>query len=173
MSGHSFNVLFVCQHNSARSIIAEALLRKWGMGRFAVHSAGPEPAEAVNPIAIDLLAKAKVETDGLHPKSWDAFIGPDAPALDLVFITCEECWSMPRPAFAGDPLVVKWNFPNPADLHGTDTEKRALYNLVFGMIERRIKIFCALPDRKLANLTARDLSDIAVSEQQPAQALSA
>jgi len=160
MSERIFNVLFVCQYNSARSIMAEALLRKWGMGRFNAYSAGWQPAGSVNPIALDLLDKVKADTSTLAPKHWDTFLTPDAPRFDMVFVVCDTTWARPMPTWPGKPLVARWGFPDPAAMDGSEVEKRALFNLVFGMIERRIKIFCALPDRRLSNLTAQDVSDI-------------
>lgn len=164
MSGRIFKVLFICRRNAARSLMAEGILRKWGMGRFEVHSAGPEPAEQADPIAMDLLGKIGIETERLRPKSWDLFAGPDAPAMDFIFLTGDDLTPSPDRPWPGQPLIAEWRFPDPLDLQGSETERRALLNLVFGMIERRVKIFCALPDHRLAKLTGADLSDIARQE---------
>jgi arsenate reductase (thioredoxin) len=158
-----FNVLFVCRRNASRSLMAEGLLRKWGMGRFETFSAGPEPVEVADPITLDLLNKVSIDTENLRPKHWDLFTGPDAPTLDFVFFVCEEAAARPQPTWNGHPMVATWGFPDPLSLEGSETERRALLNLVFGMIERRVKIFCALPDHRLARLTASDMSDIALA----------
>jgi len=164
MTGKRFKVLFICRKNAARSLMAEALLRRWGMGRFEVHSAGPEPLDRPHQPAMALLEKVGIETDGLHPKSWDIYAGPDAPVMDFIFFTCEESAKRQQPLWPGQPLVARWNFPDPLSLEGSEIERHALLNLVFGMIERRVKIFCALPDHRLTKLTAADMSDIATGE---------
>lgn len=158
-----FNVLFACRRNASRSLMAEGLLRKWGAGRFETFSAGPEPREAADPITLDLLRRVGIDTDNLRPKSWDLFTGLEAPDLDFVFHVCEETAARPQPAWTGNPLQVTWRFPDPLTLEGSETERRALLNLVFGMVERRVKLLCALPDHRLARLTASDVSDIAMA----------
>ncbi|MQP64556.1 arsenate reductase ArsC [Niveispirillum sp. SYP-B3756] len=164
MTDKRFKVLFICRKNAARSLMAEALLRRWGMGRFEVYSAGPEPLDQPNPQAMELLRKVGIETDTLHPKSWDLFAGTDAPVMDFIFYACEDTAKLHPPHWPGQPMVAQWNFPDPLSLQGSDIERHALLNLVFGMIERRVKIFCALPDHRLAKLTAADMSDIATGE---------
>lgn len=164
MAGKVYNVLFICHHNSARSLMAEGLLRKWGGGRFNVHSAGREPLPAINPVARELLERVQVDTSRLHPKRWDRYTGPDAPAMDFVFVVCERCAALPQPDWPGRPLVAHWPFPDPVAQAGTEAERRALANLVFGMIERRVKIFAVLPDSRLARLTARELTAIHADE---------
>lgn len=163
MPDHPFKVLFVCRRNASRSLMAEGLLRKWGMGRFEIFSAGPEPLETADPITLDLMKKIEIETDMLRPKRWDLFTGPEAPALDFVFFVCEEAAARPKPLWNGNPMQATWRFPDPLALEGSETERRALLNLVFGMVERRVKIFCALPDHRLARLTALEASDIALA----------
>lgn len=158
-----FSVLFICRRNASRSLIAEGLLRKWGGNRFETYSAGPEPLGEPDPITIDLLQKVGIDTSALRPKHWDLFTGPEAPDLDFVFHACEQSAALPRPAFTGNPLSVTWRFPDPLALEGLETERRALLNLVFGMVERRVKLLCALPDHRLARLTASDVSDIAMA----------
>lgn len=158
-----FSVLFICRRNASRSLMAEGLLRKWGAGRFDTFSAGPEPRDEADPITLDLLRKVGIETGALRPKRWDLFTGPDAPDLDFVFHVCEQSTSLPQPAFTGNPLRVTWRFPDPLALEGSETERRALLNLVFGMVERRVKLLCALPDHRLSRLTASEVSDIALA----------
>lgn len=158
-----FNVLFICRRNASRSLMAEGLLRKWGGGRFDTFSAGPEPRDMPDPITIDLLKKVSIDTDTLRPKHWDLFTGPDAPDLDFVIHVCEESAARPQPAWTGNPLVFTWRFPDPLALEGSETERRALLNLVFGMVERRVKLLCALPDHRLVRLTASDVNDIAMA----------
>ncbi len=158
-----FNVLFICRRNASRSLMAEGLLRKWGAGRFDTFSAGPEPREDADPITLDLLGKVGIDTENLRPKNWDLFTGPDAPDLDFVFHVCEQSAALKQPAWTGNPMIVTWRFPDPLALEGSETERRALLNLVFGMVERRVKLLCALPDHRLARLTASDVSDIAMA----------
>lgn len=161
MSDKRFQVLFIGRNNAARSLMAESLLRRWGMGRFDVHSAAPEPLDQPHPAAIELLQKVGIDTGGLQPKSWDRFATTEAPAMDFIFFTDEETARHQQPQWPGQPMIAHWNFPDPLSLKGSETERHALLNLVFGMIERRVKIFCALPDHRLAKLTAAEMSDMA------------
>ena len=105
MPGKIFKVLFVCRKNAARSLMAEGLLRKWGMGRFEVHSAGPEPLDMADPIALDLLTKVGVETADLMPKSWDLYAKPGAPVMDFIFFTCEDTVVRRKRSFLGTLTV--------------------------------------------------------------------
>lgn len=164
MTDKRFRVLFICRNNNARSLMAEALLRRWGMGRFEVYSAGPEPLDRPFPAAMELLQKVGIETEGLLPKSWDGFAGADAPVMDFIFFTCEETATRQQPHWPGQPMIAQWNFPDPLSLEGSEIERHALINLVFGMIEGRVKIFCALPDHRLAKLTAAEMSNMAREE---------
>ncbi|MDE1146751.1 MAG: arsenate reductase ArsC [Azospirillaceae bacterium] len=173
MATNTYRVLFLCRHNSARSIMAEALMRHWGRGRFEVASAGSDPVAECDPIALDLLAKARIPTDGLHPKSWDAFAGPDAQPLDFIFHTCDLSAGADAPAWQGHPIVAHWGFPDPRDFKGSDVEQRALFNLLFGMIERRVRIFCSLPEQRLARMTVEGLAELHTTEVHSTEAWSA
>lgn len=159
-----FRVLFICRHNAARSIMAQGLLRKWGGSRFVVESAGSEPATSLDPIAVDLLARVSVSTDGQAPGSVAPYLADNAQPFDFIFTLDDDVWKGPQPKWPGNPLNARWAFPDPSAVDGTDIERRALFNLVFGMIERRVKIFCALPGHRLKRLTAQDLSDIATQQ---------
>jgi arsenate reductase len=164
MTDKRFKVLFICRRNAARSLMAEALLRRWGMGRFEVYSAGPEPLDQPHPAAMELLEKVGIETEKLYPKSWDIYAGADAPVMDFIFFTCEETAHREQPDWPGHPMIAQWSFPDPLSLKGSEIERHALLNLVFGMIERRVKIFCALPDHRLARLTAAEMSDMTTGD---------
>ncbi|MEE3624705.1 arsenate reductase ArsC [Nitrospirillum sp. BR 11752] len=160
-----YRVLFLCQFNSARSIMAEALMRHWGGDRFVVFSAGSDPLPECNPIALDLLTKARISTDGLHPKSWNQFAGPDVAPMDFIFHTCDASAGATAPAWPGHPMIAHWGFPDPQGFKGSEVEQRALFNLLFGMIERRVRIFCSLPEQRLARLTAETLAAMHNSEE--------
>ena len=147
-----YNVLFLCTGNSARSIMAEALLSDWGRGRYRALSAGSHPKGAVHPYTLDLLRQLKVPTDGLRSKSWDEFARPASPDLDFVFTVCDQAAGEVCPIWPGQPITAHWGFPDPAAFDGTEAEKRAVFADVFRQIENRIKIFCALRTDKLSRL---------------------
>jgi arsenate reductase (thioredoxin) len=167
MTQSLFNVMFICRHNAARSLMAEGLLRKWGGKRFRVFSAGPEPMTWPDQVAMERLKKVKADTSVLHPKHWDAFMGEGTLAMDFVFFVCERTWEMPRPSFLGSPMIAYWPFPDPLSIMGSPAERQSMINLVFGMIERRVKLLCALPDHRLMRLTDRDLSTLALNDVPP------
>ncbi|MBB6254395.1 arsenate reductase ArsC [Nitrospirillum iridis] len=154
----TYRVLFLCQFNSARSIMAEAVMRHWGGTRFEVFSAGPEPLPECNPIALDLLTKARIPTDGLHPKSWHEFAGPDTMPMDFIFHACDMSARTDAPTWPGNPVIAHWGFPDPQGFVGSEVERRALFNLLFGMIERRVRIFCSLPEHRLERMTTEGLA---------------
>ena len=146
------NVLFLCTGNSARSIMAEALLDHWGKGRFRAFSAGSHPTGRVNLYTIELLEKLKLPTTGLRSKSWDEFATPDAPPLDFVFTVCDSAAGEVCPIWPGQPITAHWGFPDPAAFVGPEAEKRAYFADVFRQIENRIRIFTALPLQRLSRL---------------------
>jgi arsenate reductase (thioredoxin) len=147
-----YNVLFLCTGNSARSILAEALLNRHGAGRFRAFSAGSQPAGRVNPFAIELLRDAGFPTDGLRSKNWDEFGTPDAPALDFVFTVCDNAAAEVCPIWPGQPVTAHWGVPDPAAVQGSDELKRKAFRDAFITLERRINLFLSLPIRSLDQL---------------------
>jgi len=145
MTGRPYNVLFLCTGNSARSIIAEALINQLGKGRFRGFSAGSHPKGAVNPIALQLLEKMNLPTEGLRSKSWDEFAAPGAPPLDFVFTVCDNAAGETCPYWPGQPLTAHWGVPDPAAVEGSETDKWLAFRDTFRMLDNRIKIFTSLP----------------------------
>jgi len=152
LADRTYNVLFLCTGNSARSVMAEVLLNHWGKGRFHAFSAGSHPTGRIHPFTLDLLNSLKLPTAGLRSKSWDEFALPTAPMLDFVFTVCDQAAGEVCPIWPGQPITAHWGFPDPAAFTGPDVEKRALFADVFRQIETRIKIFAALPLEKLDRL---------------------
>jgi len=152
MQDKTYNVLFLCTGNSARSVMAETLLNQWGKGRFRAFSAGSHPAGRINPFTLDLLQLLKLPTAGLRSKSRDEFAKPGAPVMDFVFTVCDQAAGEVCPVWPGQPISAHWGFPDPASFNGPDVEKRAFFADVFRQIENRIKIFAALPLEKLGRL---------------------
>jgi len=140
-----YNVLFLCTGNSARSILAEALINQWGRGRFRGFSAGSHPKGAVHPIALGLLEHMKVPAEGLRSKSWDEFAAPGAPHLDFVFTVCDNAAGEVCPYWPGQPMTAHWGVPDPAAVEGSETEKWGTFRDTFRMLDNRIKIFTSLP----------------------------
>lgn len=145
----SFNVLFLCTGNSARSILAEAYLNHWGRGRFCGYSAGSHPKGAVHPETLDLLRALKLPTDGLRSKSWSEFARPDAPVMDFVFTVCDQVAGEVCPVWPGNPITAHWGVPDPAAATGTETERRAAFRDAYQTLGARIRLFIALPVDKL------------------------
>ena len=141
----AFNVLFICTRNSARSILAEAILQKVGRGRFHAYSAGSDPAPAPMPEVLDRLEVMGHEVSHLHSKSWSAFTGPDAPRMDFVLTLCDPADGETCPDLGERPITATWPFPDPAKFSGSDVERLALLNQLYGMIRRRLEIFVSLP----------------------------
>lgn len=151
-----YHVLFLCTGNSARSIMAEAILRHWGGGHFVAHSAGSEPRGVVNPMALLLLGHLGFETAGLHSKSWHEFETPYAPRLDFVFTVCDQAAGATCPAWPGQPMTAHWGVADPAPVVGTQAERMQAFRRAFNELERRIKIFVSLPLRKLDRLSLQN-----------------
>lgn len=150
-----FNVLFLCTGNSARSIMAEAILRRLGEGRFLAYSAGSHPAGEVNPYALDLLQRFNHSREGLRSKSWDEFATADAPKMDFVFTVCDNAAGEVCPIWPGQPMTAHWPFADPAAFEGTEAEKRALFAEVYGQIHKRLAIFVNLPMRSLDRIALK------------------
>ena len=140
-----YNVLFLCTGNSARSVMAEAIVNRVGQGRFRGYSAGSHPTGRVNPYALDLLRSLDHPTGELHSKSWDVFGGPQAPQMDFVFTVCDNAAGEVCPIWPGHPMVAHWPFPDPAAFEGTEAEKRQAFADVYGRIRNRVEIFVNLP----------------------------
>ena len=143
--GLIFNVLFLCTGNSARSILAEAILNREGKGKFIGYSAGSQPKGAVHPFAIDLLKKLNHPTDQLRSKSWDEFAVPGAPEMDFVFTVCDNAASEVCPVWPGQPMTAHWGVPDPAAVEGTDAEKHLAFADTYRMMNNRISVFTSLP----------------------------
>lgn len=161
MTGKPLNVLFLCTHNSARSIMAEAILTVEGKGRFNAFSAGSEPAGRVHPYTLDLLKTIGFPTDNLRSKSWDEFAEDGAPVMDFVFTVCDSAAAETCPVWPRQPMTAHWGFPDPAAFEGTEAEKRAVFADVYRQIQTRIGIFVNLPIERLGGIALkRKLDDI-------------
>jgi arsenate reductase len=147
MSDKTYNVLFVCTGNSARSVMAEALVTILGQGRFRGYSAGSKPGGRVNPFAIEQIKAYDFHypTDRMRSKSWDEFAGPDAPKMDFIITVCDNAAGEACPYWPGHPATAHWGFEDPAALQGEDEEKRAIFNKVFLQIMKRMDRFVKLP----------------------------
>jgi len=155
------NVLFLCTGNSARSILAEAILNVVGAGRFHAYSAGSHPAGTVNPLAIELLQKNRLPTDELRSKSWDEFAAPGAPQLDFVFTVCDNAAGEVCPVWPGQPMTAHWGVPDPAAAVGSDEVRRKAFFTAFNQLQNRILLFVNLPLAKLDRMAIkRSLDDI-------------
>jgi arsenate reductase len=157
----SYNVLFLCTGNSARSILAEALLNYWGKGRFHAFSAGSHPKGDVHPLAMDVLRRNHIPTNALRSKSWDEFATPDAPPLDFVFTVCDRAAAEVCPIWPGQPMTAHWGLTDPAAVEGTDDEKVRAFNTTFRELDARLKIFTSLRLEMLDRLALkRQLDEI-------------
>jgi len=158
------NVLFLCTHNSARSILAEALLNHLGQGRFKAYSAGSSPREnqQPNPLAIETLIKAGLPVGGLYSKSWDEFAKPDAPRMDLVITVCDNAAGEVCPFWPGQPATAHWGYADPSEVDGDDDKKREAFKQTLHMMRKRLDIFVNLPQSSLSKMaieqTARELA---------------
>ncbi len=139
-----FNVLFLCTANSARSIMAEALLRRWGQDRFRALSAGSQPAVAVHPRTLALLSRCNHDITGLHAKSWDVFAAPGAPQLDFVFTVCDRAAGETCPVWPGQPITAHWGVDDPVAVEGSDSVIEKAFRDAYLVLEARIKLFTAL-----------------------------
>lgn len=153
MSNSIYNVLFICTHNSARSIVAEAVLNQKGAGRFRAFSAGSYPAGQVNPHAVELLKRNGFPTDGLRSKSWDEFAVSDAPVMDYVLTVCDKAAGEVCPVWPGQPMSAHWGVADPAAVHGSEEAIHKAFNDAFSVISRRISLFLSLPMDKLDKLS--------------------
>jgi protein-tyrosine-phosphatase len=145
MTEQIYNVLFLCTGNSARSVLAESILRKDGRGHFQAFSAGSEPRGEINPFAIKVLESLDYPTDGLRSKSWEEFAVPDAPVMDFVFTVCDSAAGESCPVWPGQPMTAHWGIEDPAAVEGPDSQKEAAFVAAFRYMKTRISLFTALP----------------------------
>ena len=160
----ALNVLFLCTHNSARSILAEAVLNDLGAGRFRAFSAGssPRPNQQPHPMALQALEKAGIDTAGLRSKSWDEFGGADAPPMDLVITVCDNAAGEVCPYWPGQPATAHWGYADPSEVEGTDALRQEVFRQTLHAIRRRLELLVSLPaarlDKRVLESTARALS---------------
>lgn len=145
MSETPFNVLFLCTGNSARSILAEAILNRVGQGRFKAFSAGSQPKGQVHPYALDLLKSLNHDTAFARSKNWEEFAGAGAPVMNFVFTVCDNAANEACPVWPGQPMTAHWGVPDPAAVEGTEAEKRLAFADTYRMMNNRISIFVSLP----------------------------
>ena len=152
MTDKIYNVLFLCTGNSARSILAEGILRKDGAGRFNAFSAGSQPKGAVNPLALKTLEAYEYPADGFRSKDWQEFAGPDAPVMDFVFTVCDNAAGEACPIWPGQPMTAHWGIEDPVAVEGSDIEKQKAFNLAFRYMKTRISLLLATPIARLDKL---------------------
>jgi protein-tyrosine-phosphatase len=164
MPDRIYNVLFLCTGNTARSVLAESILRKDGGGRFNAFSAGSQPKGTVNPFAIKVLGKFDYPVDDLRSKSWEEFARVDAPVMDFVFTVCDNAAGEACPIWPGQPMTAHWGIEDPAAVEGTDLQKEAAFVAAFGFLKNRITTFVSLPlasiDRLSLGTRLRDIGRI-------------
>jgi arsenate reductase len=161
MEKEIFNVLFLCTHNSARSIMGEAILNNLSVsrGRFKAYSAGSHPSGRPNPFALECIQRAGLPTEGLRSKDWDEFARPGAPALDFVFTVCDNAANEMCPVWPGQPMTAHWGLEDPSLVEGSDEEKRQAFSATFRHLSTRINIFTSLPMAKLDKLSLQKKLD--------------
>ena len=152
----TYNVLFLCTGNSARSILAESLLAHWGKDRFHAFSAGSFPKGQVHPRALDLLRRMNLPSEGFRSKSWDEFAAPDAPPLDFIFTVCDNAAGEVCPVWPGKPTTAHWGIADPAAVEGSDADKAFAFRKALKELETRIKLFTGLPIASLDQMTLRE-----------------
>jgi protein-tyrosine-phosphatase len=153
MTDRAYNVLFLCTHNSARSIIAECVMNRIDSGKFKAYSAGSQPSGKVHPMALDLLRRLRYDTAGLRSKPWEEFTAPDAPELDFVFTVCDDAADEVCPVWPGQPMTAHWGVPDPSRATGNEAERALAFADTHRMLGQRIGIFVSLPLRSLDKLS--------------------
>jgi arsenate reductase len=151
-----YNVLFLCTGNSARSILAECALQRWGQDRFRAFSAGSQPKGQVHPMTLRLLRQLSYRTEGLRSKGWDELAGPDAPPLDFVFTVCDQAAAEVCPVWPGQPISAHWGVADPAAVAGPEEKVMQAFRRAYSYLENRIKIFVALPMSSLDRLMLQE-----------------
>ncbi len=166
-----YNVLFLCTGNSARSIMAEAILNKAGRGKFKAYSAGSMPKGEVHPRTLHLLEGLGYDTSGFRSKSWDEFAKPGAPPLDFIFTVCDNAANEVCPIWPGQPMTAHWGAPDPAAANGNETEIAIAFNTAYAQLRRRIEIFVELPVASLDRMSLqRRLVEIGKTADTPQRA---
>ena len=159
MTDRAYNVLFLCTHNSARSIIAECVMNRIGKGKFKAYSAGSQPSGKVHPMALDLLKRLDYDTARLRSKSWEEFTAPEAPQLDFVFTVCDNAADEVCPVWPGQPMTAHWGVPDPSRATGNEAERAFAFADAHRMLSQRIGIFASLPLASLDKLSLQQRLD--------------
>jgi arsenate reductase len=161
MDPKTYNVLFICTGNSARSIIAEGLLNQLGHGRFHAYSAGSHPKAAPHPLALKTLAANRIPTDGFRSKSWEEFARPDAPELHFVFTVCDQAAGEVCPVWPGQPMTAHWGMSDPAAVEGSEATREQAFRDAFITMKRRVELMLALPVASLDRMAIqKEIRDI-------------
>ena len=161
MTDKTYNVLFICTGNSARSILAEGLLNEIGKGRFKAYSAGSQPKGEVNPLALKELQHLSIPTDGFRSKSWEEFAKPGAPEMDFVFTVCDQAAGEVCPVWPGQPMTAHWGMPDPAAVEGADDIKEHAFRDAAVTMKRRLELMLSLPIESLDRLAIhKEVKDI-------------
>ncbi|MGD2083191.1 MAG: arsenate reductase ArsC [Chromatiales bacterium] len=159
MSDGVYNVLFLCTGNSARSILGECLVERWGAGRFRGFSAGSHPKGQVHPLALELLRRNNYPTEGLRSKDWAEFAEPGAPHMDFVFTVCDNAAAETCPVWPGQPITAHWGVADPAAVEGDEAERMAAFRRAFTELQNRVSIFVNLPIESLDRLRLQEHLD--------------
>lgn len=159
MSNPVFNVLFLCTGNSARSILAECILNRMGMGKFKAYSAGSMPVGHVHPVVLEFLAARGYKTEELRSKGWDEFSGPDAPELDFVFTVCDKAAGEVCPVWPGQPMTAHWGVADPAAVSGNHLDQTIAVNEAYRVLNRRIELLLSLPLGRLDRFSLQNHLD--------------
>ncbi len=166
-----YKVLFLCTGNSARSIMAEAILNREGIGKFKAFSAGQHPLGQVHPFASDLLQRLNYDVSQFRSKNWDEFAGPDAPKMDFVFTVCDQAASEVCPLWPGQPMTAHWGLPDPVQATGNEIERRLAFSEAYRMLRNRLVIFVSLPMNSLNRLALqKNLDEIGRNTDKAAEA---
>ncbi|QWD65265.1 arsenate reductase ArsC [Polynucleobacter sp. MWH-Aus1W21] len=152
-----YNILFLCTHNSARSILGEALASTHPSGKFSGFSAGSTPGTSVNPIAADIAVELGMDRALLKSKSWDVFGEPNAPKMDFIVTVCDNAAGEVCPFWPGNPVTAHWGFPDPSQVQGSDLKKRAAFNEVMNGLKKRIDILASMPLEKLDSMSLKNI----------------
>ncbi|HWQ26382.1 MAG TPA: arsenate reductase ArsC [Chlorobaculum sp.] len=156
MENKTYNALFICTGNSARSIIAESVLNRLGQGRFKAFSAGSHPRSEVDPMVLELLESLGYDTKGLRSKSWDEFSGPESPKMDFIFTVCDKAAGETCPSWPGQPITALWGFPDPAGVQGSPEQKNKAFYDSLMQITHRIQLFLGLKIEDLDSLSLQN-----------------